>query len=107
MLFHQRVRLDEVANGNYLIIGQSTPEDSGVSQLCLFVCLFVCLQKVNYLLHWFVFSKGVKFLILNYSPSSILGNLPFHLHLLLLLLLLLFIKSIVAREQIRWGGDIH
>ena len=42
MLF-QRVRLDEVANGNYLIIGQSTPEDSGVSQpflLFVFCCTF-------------------------------------------------------------------
>ena len=27
----QRVRLDMVKNGNYLIIGQSTPEDAGVS----------------------------------------------------------------------------
>jgi len=28
-IIDKRVRLDEVANGNYLIIGQSTPEDSG------------------------------------------------------------------------------
>ena len=42
MLF-QRVRLDEVANGNYLIIGQSTPEDSGVSQpFLLFVFCCTC-----------------------------------------------------------------